>query len=106
MWSLGRLMPCWLLCWLVSSGGQAKELDWQDGVHIDTSQEMARLKKTLLEAQRRLLFRAEVATVKNFRKLVGGSTGWLGGVWHGHVQHWEVRWSEQEAHHGMPGVIV
>jgi hypothetical protein len=54
-------------------GGQAKELDLQDGAQIDIGQELARLKRTLADAQRRLIFRAEVATVKNVRKLVGGA---------------------------------
>src|SRR6056297_289487 len=47
------------------AGGQAKELDMQDGMHIDIGQELGRLKHTLHDAQRRILFRAEVATVKN-----------------------------------------
>lgn len=42
----------------------------QDGMHIDIGQELQRLKKTLNEAQRKIMFRAEVATVKNCRKLV------------------------------------
>jgi hypothetical protein len=52
------------------AGGQAKELDMQDGMHIDIGQELGRLKHTLHDAQRRILFRAEVATVKNCRKLL------------------------------------
>lgn len=51
-------------------GGQAKELDMQDGMHIDIGQEVGRLKRTLHDARRRIMFRAEVATVKNCRKLV------------------------------------
>ena len=42
----------------------------QDGMHIDVGQELVRLKKTLREAKRKIMFRAEVATVKNCRKLV------------------------------------
>ncbi|KAM3575264.1 hypothetical protein VYU27_002850 [Nannochloropsis oceanica] len=71
----GPLAPC-RLGYLYSAplvhkaGGQAKELDMQDGMHIDISQELGRLKRTLHDAQRRILFRAEVATVKNCRKLL------------------------------------
>lgn len=53
-----------------NAGGQAKELDMQDGMQLDVGQELARLKRTLQDAQRRIMFRAEVATVKNCRKLV------------------------------------
>lgn len=42
----------------------------QDGMQLDVGQELARLKRTLQDAQRRIMFRAEVATVKNCRKLV------------------------------------
>jgi hypothetical protein len=61
------------------TGGQAKELDMQDGMHMDIGQELARLKRTLHDAQRRIMFRAEVATVKNCRKLVRalGLVAWL-----------------------------
>ena len=71
----GPLAPC-RLGYLYSAplvhkaGGQAKELDMQDGMHIDIGQELGRLKRTLHDAQRRILFRAEVATVKNCRKLL------------------------------------
>ena len=37
---------------------------------LDTAQELQSLRKTLKEAGRKLLFRAEVATVRNFRFLV------------------------------------
>jgi len=55
---------------MVVTGGQAKELDMQDGGQMDIGQELAGIKRTLRDAQRRIIFRAEVATVKNFRKLV------------------------------------
>lgn len=37
---------------------------------LDTGQELQSLRKTLRESGRKLLFRAEVATVRNFRFLV------------------------------------
>lgn len=37
---------------------------------LDTAQELQSLQKTLRESGRKLLFRAEVATVRNFRFLV------------------------------------
>jgi hypothetical protein len=37
---------------------------------LDTGQELQSLRKTLIESGRRLTFRAEVATVRNFRFLV------------------------------------
>jgi hypothetical protein len=37
---------------------------------LDTAQELQSLRKTLRESGRKLLFRAEVATVRNFRFLV------------------------------------
>ena len=67
------------LCDGTTTGGQAKELDMQDGMHMDIGQEVGRLKRTLHDARRRIMFRAEVATVKNCRKLVSGwfcSVGW------------------------------
>ena len=60
----------------LSQGGQAKELDMQEGMHIDIGQELARIKGTLHEAQRRIMFRAEVATVKNCRKLVSANSSY------------------------------
>ena len=72
---MGPMAPC-RLGYLYSAplvhkvGGQAKELDMQDAMHIDIGQEVGRLKRTLHDAQRRILFRAEVATVKNCRKLL------------------------------------
>lgn len=46
-------------------GAESGELDM-----LDTAQELQSLRKTLKEAGRRLVFRAEVATVRNFRFLV------------------------------------
>lgn len=37
---------------------------------LDTAQELQSLRKTLKEAGRKIVFRAEVATVRNFRFLV------------------------------------
>lgn len=45
---------------------------------LDTAQELQSLQKTLRESGRKLLFRAEVATVRNFRFLVRGCVGVLG----------------------------
>lgn len=42
---------------------------------LDTAQELQSLQKTLRESGRKLLFRAEVATVRNFRFLVRGCVG-------------------------------
>jgi hypothetical protein len=42
---------------------------------LDTGLELQSLKKTLKEARRCLTFRAEVATVRNFRLLVGDEGG-------------------------------
>ena len=57
------LVIIWLYC--MSSGADSTEPDM-----LDTAQELHSLRKTLREAGRKLIFRAEVATVRNFRFLV------------------------------------